>query len=222
MNNVIEEISKRSREAILNKVSQGYKESNFCRKETQNPVVHIKTTDDHFTDMITRMTENKYIVEQCSKDELEDTINKIVASYNMSSMMYPSDLDKIINLDKIQASSKLCFDKPIEEIRHEVFHTDFSIIQARAGVASHGVCLVTSSDKQARMLSLAPTLCIMLLKKEDVVPSLVDALHLVKQEHTDCLPTNILFIAGPSRTSDIELVTVFGVHGPQKVHVIIY
>lgn len=222
MSNVIEEISKRSREDILNKVACGYKESDFCRKETQNPVVHIKTTDNPLNDMITRMTENKYIVEQCSKDQLEETINKIVASYQLNSMMYPSDIDGVIDINKIQASSKLCFDKPIEDIRHEVFHTDFSIIQARAGVASHGVCLVTSSDKQPRMLSLAPTLCIMLLKKEDVVPSLVDALHLVKKEHPDCLPTNILFIAGPSRTSDIELVTVFGVHGSQKVHVIIY
>ena len=34
-------------------------------------------------------------------------------------------------------------------------------------------------------------------------------------------PSNILFIAGPSRTADIELKTVFGVHGPQQVYIIL-
>ncbi|WP_194941643.1 LUD domain-containing protein, partial [Campylobacter coli] len=62
---------------------------------------------------------------------------------------------------------------------------------------------------------------IVLLKKEDIVKSLSEALNLVKKEN-EILPTNILFIAGPSRTADIELITVFGVHGPQIAHIIIY
>ena len=61
----------------------------------------------------------------------------------------------------------------------------------------------------------------MLLKKEDVVQSLAEALNLVKSENAE-LPSNILFIAGPSRTADIELITVFGVHGSQKVHLLLY
>ena len=126
-----------------------------------------------------------------------------------------------IQMLQIKAEKKICFDKEIENLRSEVFHSDFSIIHARAGVSSHGVALIPSSKTQPRMLSLEPKLCIVLLKKENVVKSLSEALNLVKKEN-EILPTNILFIAGPSRTADIELITVFGVHGPQIAHIIIY
>ena len=95
-------------------------------------------------------------------------------------MIYGADLN--LNLEQIKAEKKICFDKEIENLRSEVFHSDFSIIHARAGVSSHGVALIPSSKTQPRMLSLAPKLCIVLLKKENVVKSLSEALNLVKKK----------------------------------------
>lgn len=215
----IDEISTKSKENILAKLEYAYEEKNFERIESIDPLEHIQNTADALTQMKQKMSDNKYIVEEANADTLEEKINEIAKNYGYKKLLYPKDLP--LNLSKIQASEKICFDKEIEELRHEVFDSDFSIIEARAGVSSHGVALVLSSKKQPRMLSLAPKLCIMLLKKENVVESLSQALNLVKNEN-EILPSNILFIAGPSRTADIELITVFGVHGPQKVHIIIY
>lgn len=215
----IDEISTKSKENILAKLEYAYEEKNFERIESIDPLEHIQNTADALTQMKQKMSDNKYIVEEANADTLEEKINEIAENYGYKKLLYPKDLP--LNLSKIQASEKICFDKEIEELRHEVFDSDFSIIEARAGVSSHGVALVLSSKKQPRMLSLAPKLCIMLLKKENVVESLSQALNLVKNEN-EILPSNILFIAGPSRTADIELITVFGVHGPQKVHIIIY
>lgn len=226
------EISKRSKEAILVGLKKGYKDAEFKRVPSADPAVHIKSSGEMLSEMKQKMTDNKFIVEESDKAHLEAKINEIVAGYGYEKLIYPSNLG--LDLSKINASEKICFDKEVESLRKEVFHSEFSIINASCGVSSHGVVCVISSKEQPRMLSLAPTLCIILLKKEQIVRSMSEAFALVKKECGDkakssdalnsnkTLPNNILFIAGPSRTADIELITVFGVHGSQKVHLVLY
>lgn len=226
------EISKRSKEAILAGLKKGYKDAEFKRVSSADPAVHIKSSGEMLSEMKQKMTDNKFIVEESDKAHLEAKINEIVAGYGYEKLIYPSNLG--LDLSKINASEKVCFDKEVESLRKEVFHSEFSIINASCGVSSHGVVCVISSKEQPRMLSLAPTLCIILLKKEQIVRSMSEAFALVKKECGDkakssnalnsnkTLPNNILFIAGPSRTADIELITVFGVHGSQKVHLVLY
>lgn len=218
--NKIDEISARSKESILAKLEDAYKQEDFSYEASIDPILHIASSKlSVLEEMKQKMSDNKYIVEEANEQNLEEKINEIVENYGYEKLIYPANLD--LNLEKIKAKEKICFDKEIEDLRSEVFHSDFSIINAKAGVSSHGVALVLSSKEQSRMLSLAPKLCIMLLKKEKVLRSLSEALNLVKKEN-EVLPSNILFIAGPSRTADIELITIFGVHGPQKVHIILY
>lgn len=214
-----QEISSRSKEAIFSALKQGYKDKSFNYVPSIDPVLHIKGSGDRLEEMKQKMRDNKFIVEECDKEHLESKINEIVAGYGYEKLIYPSNLG--LDIDKINASEKVCFDKEVENLRQQVFHSEFSIINARCGVSSHGVVCVPSSKEQPRMLSLAPTLCIILLKKEEVLKSMSEALNLIKTENPT-LPNNILFIAGPSRTADIELITVFGVHGSQKVHLILY
>ncbi|TLD84391.1 lactate utilization protein C [Helicobacter sp. MIT 11-5569] len=215
----IQEISQRSKGQILERLKRAHKDSSFAYTPSIDPVEHIQRSGDMLEELKRKMTDNKYIVEESTKEELENKINSITASYGYTKMIYGESLG--LDIDKIQAQEKVCFNKEIEELRQEVFHSEFSIVRARVGVSSHGVALVHSSSAQPRMLSLAPTLCIMLLEKKNIVGSLAEALNLVKNENA-VLPSNILFIAGPSRTADIELITVFGVHGSQKVHIILY
>lgn len=225
MSENIAQISARSKEAILEAIKNKAKARDYERIETSDPVVHIARVEgeDALSEMKRKMSDNKFIVEECEKNELEAKINEIVALYGYEKFIYGTGLK--LDVEKIKASEKVCFDKEIESLRHEVFHSEFSVIHAKCGISSHGVVCVPSSKEQPRMLSLAPTLCIILLEKEKVLNSLAEALNLVKSEaksKDELLPNNILFIAGPSRTADIELITVFGVHGSQKVHLVLY
>lgn len=222
MNEIIRQISKRSKEQILNAVECGIKKE--LNEPSIDPSVHIKQSDNPLEETKAKMSDNKFIVHEVSGlDMVVDEINNIVANYGYKSLIYPDGLS--IDVENINASKKICFNKPIEELRAEVFHSDFSIIDAAFAISSHGIACIKSSSKQPRMLSLAPTLCIVLLDKTKIEKSLTTGLERIKKEcneNGELLPTNIVYLAGPSRTADIELITVFGVHGSQKVHIIFY
>lgn len=218
MNEIINNISNRSRNQILNALENGVK-GDFVGNEI-DPSIHIKKEQNPLDEIKLKMSENKFIVSEVDGiNQVYDEINKIASSYNCSSLIYPEGLS--IDINKIDAKKKTCFNKSIEELRDEVFDSDFSIIDTAFGISSHGIACVISSKNQPRMLSLAPMLCIMLLDKTKIESSLFSGLSKIKADFNE-LPTNIMYIAGPSRTSDIELVTVFGVHGSQKVHIIFY
>ena len=72
-----------------------------------------------------------------------------------------------------------------------------------------------TSDK-SRLLSLVPPSHVVLLSAGCICESLGDALaRMSVASHA------ITLITGPSRTSDIELTPVVGVHGPQTLHVLL-
>lgn len=117
----------------------------------------------------------------------------------------------------------IAYDKNIEAMRSELFDMDTSIIKAVCGISNLGIIGIVSSPSSPRLASLICPNCVILLDKKSIVANLFEGTEMLKkQSKNGVLPTNMLFIAGPSRTADIELQTVFGVHGPQNVAVILY
>ena len=176
-------------------------------------------SDDLVEEYIARATENKAIVIDTTEKNLLKEINSIIEKEGVVNLIYPSNLP--IDVKKVKIENSFKFDQEIENFKEKLFEYDVSIIQARSAASSHGVFCVTSSKDQPRLLSLTPKLCIVLLKKESIVKSISQTYAKIKEED-EKIPTNILYIVGPSRTSDIELKTVMGVHGSQIVYILAY
>lgn len=158
---------------------------------------------------------NKAIVIE-SSDYLSD-IKKILKEIDSKKTIYTLDVEDFIAPLKGECNL-LAYDKSVDEIREELFNTDTSIIKAGCGIADIGVFGVASSPKEPRLASLITKNCIVILEKKDIVQSINDGVNKLKGGN---LPSNIILIAGASRTADIELQTVFGVHGPQRVYIIL-
>ena len=218
MNENYIQISNRSKEKILSNIIS----PKLDIITTQDPSIHLIQNDDDLSDMIQKMKANKCQVNECNKKDITQQIQTIIKKYNVSKLLYPQNIKELVSIDELKISSSVCFNQQIEEIKKDVFDSDFSIINAAFGVSSHGI-ICTHSDINARLLSLATPLCIILLDKKNITKSLNTGLDMLdKQYENKTLPSNIVFLAGPSCTADIELTPVFGVHGSQYIEIILY
>ena len=167
---------------------------------------------------------NKAIVRESSKENLESSILEILKEVQAKQVLYNTD----VKLELTNIESKLIpYTQSVDSTREELFTIDTSIVQARCGVANLGIVGLSANPQAPRLSSLITNNCIYLLKKEHIVENLYAGIEHIKayereRSGTEILPTNIIFVAGPSRTADIELQTVFGVHGPRVVYVVVY
>ena len=65
--------------------------------------------------------------------------------------------------------------------------------------------------------SLLPLQHVAIVPREKIFATLDDFLT----EYATVSPTNITLITGPSRTADIELELEIGVHGPERLDIIV-
>lgn len=97
------------------------------------------------------------------------------------------------------------------------FKADAGLTLARLGIAETGSIAVRSGSKARRLASLAVPEHIAILRERDIVPDLLDWAAALGP----AMPANEVLITGPSKTADIELNLVWGVHGPKNVHVVL-
>ncbi len=101
-----------------------------------------------------------------------------------------------------------------------LFGADAGVCCAQAGIAETGSLVLDADRERHRLVSLIPPLHIALLHRDRVVPDLATALRDALTEGR--APTALTLITGPSRTADIELKLVVGVHGPKALEIVVH
>lgn len=87
----------------------------------------------------------------------------------------------------------------------KVIPADFYVVDGKFAVAENGAIWVEEYTKE---LFLCENLAI---RVEKIVPTMIEAMELVH--------TSGVFIAGPSKTADVESFLVYGAHGPKRLAV---
>jgi L-lactate utilization protein LutC len=98
------------------------------------------------------------------------------------------------------------------------YEADAGITDVWFAVAETGSLVIRASAEHGRAVSLVPPVHIAIVEREQMVPDLVDAMQRIAAEGAG---TGTVFITGPSKTSDIEMTLVTGVHGPMEVVVLL-
>ncbi len=96
------------------------------------------------------------------------------------------------------------------------------ITSARAAFADSGAILALAGANESRMVSLLPLVHVCLVEVHSIHPDLDSASSVVDDSLKGSGASALTFIAGPSKTADIEKVLVEGVHGPKIWVVVLY
>jgi L-lactate dehydrogenase complex protein LldG len=83
-------------------------------------------------------------------------------------------------------------------------------------VARTGSVLVSSASPSGRQMNVFPPVHVVLAFVSQLVNYLTDALVALQEKYGEKIPSTILTITGPSRTSDIEKTLILGAHGPKE------
>jgi L-lactate dehydrogenase complex protein LldG len=94
---------------------------------------------------------------------------------------------------------------------------DVAIIKARLGVAENGALWVTEEDLKIRVLPFICEHLVAIVEAKDIVADMHQAYEVIGQAEYSFGT----FIAGPSKTADIEQSLVLGAHGPKTMTVLL-
>lgn len=100
----------------------------------------------------------------------------------------------------------------------ELYEYDCGVTDCTYAVAECGGLVIKPSAKHGRGVSLVPMFHIAIVEPKNFLPDMID---LMERIAADPERHNWIMITGPSKTADIEMNVVLGVHGPNVVHTFI-
>jgi L-lactate dehydrogenase complex protein LldG len=103
--------------------------------------------------------------------------------------------------------------------REACIAADAGISSADFALADTGSLVILSESRESRLISLLPPCHVAVIDRAAILENL-DELFL-ELPHPAAQSSSMVLITGPSRTADIEMRLVRGVHGPGEIHVII-
>jgi L-lactate utilization protein LutC len=129
---------------------------------------------------------------------------------------FDSMLDnKLLPFEKLQSTRRR------DGALGELGSLDVGITSPRAAISQTGSLVEICSSDNERLLSSLSRVHIAVLKSSAIVENLFDIAPMIRSALTASKKPTITLIGGPSRTSDIELKSVLGVHGPHEVDTVI-
>ena len=114
---------------------------------------------------------------------------------------------------------------PGMDTKDDHFAADVGITNVYRLIAETGSVVVSAHPREPRSISLLPPVHIAIADRSQLLPDLFDLFDLFSPAATPSKmlpPSCLTLITGPSKTGDIELRLVTGVHGPGEVHVILW
>ncbi len=166
-----------------------------------------------------RASDNHMQVETVSPEDLMAKLIAFLHSRNCKRLALPAspfleNLSVPAGLRSAGFETTLWPDMTLDQL----YDYDCGVTDVYCAVAETGSLVVQTSPKHGRSLSLVPPIHVAILEPKNFVADLVDLFEKLTREGTGSATS---IISGPSKTADIEMSMVEGVHGPGLVKLFI-
>ena len=104
-------------------------------------------------------------------------------------------------------------------LRERAAVAQLGLTGARWALASTGTVVLVTAPEAPRLVSLLPRAHLAVVWEEELIPDLAELARRVRG--LGPIPSGVTLVTGPSRTADIEQTVVVGVHGPERMGVVL-
>ena len=162
-----------------------------------------------------RAEENKMHVEGVGVEELVGKLVEYLRSAGCLRIALPKSVF-LESLGVVEGLKRAGFDaKTWDQMTlDELYDYDCGVTDVYAAVAETGSLVIKNSPEHGRALSLVPAVHVAIVEPKNIVADLVDLFEKLGRDGGGAT-----IITGPSKTADIEMDLVVGVHGPGKVQI---
>lgn len=108
--------------------------------------------------------------------------------------------------------------RELSDFREVTARADVGLSTADWAIAETGSLVLSSGPGRGRSVTLLPPTYVAVLPAARVLRTVAEA---IGKYAGSTLPSNVCFHTGPSRSGDIEMSLVTGMHGPGDVHVVL-
>ena len=184
-----------SRETILSKVKANKPDSLPLPTINFDIFEDGKDTLEEFIKKVEVVGGN--VIEATSIDEVVNKITTLIPDTKVNFTTIPAiENFNTLSLDTLKTP-------------HELEDLDILILQSEIGVAENGAVWLSDAQLPVRVLPFITKHLVVVIEKEKIVPFMHHAYQKVGNKSNDYG----VFLAGPSKTADIEQSLVIGAHG---------
>ena len=112
------------------------------------------------------------------------------------------------------------YDFTIDDHKASLFN-DYpaAVSSSRCAISVTGSIVLWPDENEPRTLSLVPPVHFVIVDANTLYPDFQSLIE--QQQWQNNLPTNVVFISGPSKTADIQQTLAYGAHGPKELIVLL-
>lgn len=159
---------------------------------------------------------------ETSEEAWPDALAQVVRTKAIRTILFAPQAASTARAVEAQPSgvSAVLFDRPIWEWKNMLFSDiDAGFTEADSALANVGALIMRTGPNEPRTLSLVPPVHIVLIRSSKIFPDMLSAAR--SQNWVANMPTNLVMVSGPSKTSDIQQTLAFGAHGPKELVVLL-